>query len=296
MDSSILQWNWRGETIRLGAQASGSGPKLLLLPALSSISTRHEMRALQERLARDYSCLSVDWPGFGDGSRPPLDWRPEAYSAFLAHLLSVVVPQPHAVIAAGHAATYALAQAANAPQTIARLVLIAPTWRGPLPTMLGGQRRWFERLCRLVDLPGLGPLIYRLNVNRLVVRYMAAGHVYAEPAFLAGERMREKLAVTRAPGARFASVRFVTGRLDPLASREEFLALARRAAAPILVVYGAETPPKSRAEMEALAGVPGVRSAVLPRGKLALHEEFPDATAAAIAPFLREAPAAAAPH
>jgi pimeloyl-ACP methyl ester carboxylesterase len=130
----------------------------------------------------------------------------------------------------------------------------------------------------------------------VVVRYMAAGHVYAEPAFLAGERLREKLAVTRAPGARFASVRFVTGRLDPLASREEFLALARRAAAPILVVYGAETPPRSRAEMAALAGVPGIRSVVLPRGKLAVHEEFPDATAAAIAPFLREAPPSPALH
>jgi pimeloyl-ACP methyl ester carboxylesterase len=296
MDTSILQWNWRGESIHLGARSMGTGPKLLLLPALSSISTRHEMRPLQERLARDYACLSVDWPGFGDGARPRLDWTPEAYSAFLAFLLTAVMPQPHAVVAAGHAAGYALAQAANAPRSIARLVLIAPTWRGPLPTMAGGHRPLFDRLCRLVDLPALGPLIYRLNVNRVVVRYMAAGHVYAEPAFLAGERLREKLAVTRAPGARFASVRFVTGRLDPLASREEFLALARRAAAPILVVYGAETPPRSRAEMAALAGVPGIRSVVLPRGKLAVHEEFPDATAAAIAPFLREAPPSPALH
>jgi pimeloyl-ACP methyl ester carboxylesterase len=94
--------------------------------------------------------------------------------------------------------------------------------------------------------------------------------------------------VVRAPGARFASVRFVTGRLDPLASRDAFLDLARRASAPILLVYGAETPPKSRAEMEALAAVPGIRTARLPQGKLAVHEEFPDATFGAIAPFLAE--------
>ena len=104
--------------------------------------------------------------------------------------------------------------------------------------------------------------------------------------------MRQKLNVVRAPGARFASVRFVTGRLDPLASREAFLDLARRAAAPILVVYGAETPPKSRAEMEALAAVPGIRTARLPQGKLAVHEEFPDATINAIEPFLAEESAA----
>jgi pimeloyl-ACP methyl ester carboxylesterase len=289
----MLQWSWRGETIRLGTQASGAGPRLLLLPALSSISTRHEMRPLQERLAPHYSTLSVDWPGFGDGARPQVEWTPEAYSAFLSFLLGEVTPQPHAVVAAGHAASYALKHATDAPQ--AKLVLLAPTWRGPLPTVMGGDRPWFDRLCRLVDLPALGPLIYRLNVNRFVVRRMAAGHVYSDPAsFLSEARLREKLAVTRAGGARFASVRFVTGRLDPLASREAFLDLARRTAAPILLVYGAETPPRSRAEMEALAAVPGVRSVCLPRGKLAVHEEFPDAAAEAIVAFLRAAPPAAA--
>ncbi|HYY36555.1 MAG TPA: alpha/beta hydrolase, partial [Xanthobacteraceae bacterium] len=283
-----LEWNWRGETLRLGADASGSGPKVLLLPALSSISSRREMHPLQERLAPRCSTLAVDWPGFGDAARPQMDWTPDAYTAFVAFLLNSVVEQPHAIIAAGHAATYVLKHMADASPPTPQLVLIAPTWRGPLPTMLGGHRPFFDRLCRLVDRPGIGPLIYRLNVNRLAVRYMGAGHVYADPAFLAGERLREKLAVVRAPGARFASVRFVTGRLDPLASRATFLDLARRAAAPVLLIYGAETPPKSRAEMEALAAVPGVRTVRLPKGKLSVHEEFPDATMQAIAPFLTE--------
>jgi hypothetical protein len=63
---------------------------------------------------------------------------------------------------------------------------------------------------------------------------MTAGHVYTVPRWLHGERFREKLAVTRAQGARFASVRFVTGRLDPLATRAEFLDLARRSSIPML--------------------------------------------------------------
>ena len=286
MASSTLEWNWRGKAIRLGADASGDGPKVLLLPALSSISTRREMRPLQERLAARYSTLAVDWPGFGEAPRPQVDWTPDAYAAFLAFVLSSVMPHPHAIIAAGHAATYVLKHAASASELTARLVLVAPTWRGPLPTMAGGHRPFFDRLCRLVDVPALGPLVYRLNVNRLVVRYMGAGHVYSDPAFLNEERLRQKLAVVRAPGARFASVRFVTGRLDPLASREAFLDVAHRAGAPIQLVYGADTPPKSRAEMEALAALPDVRTARLPRGKLAVHEEFPDATFEAVRPFL----------
>jgi pimeloyl-ACP methyl ester carboxylesterase len=281
-----IAWEWAGETVRLGLDRRGQGPSVLLLPALSSISTRRELRPLQERLAARYATLCVDWPGFGDRERPPVDWTPDVYSAFLLFLLTSVVPQPCAVIAAGHAATYALKHVAEAPQGVSRLVMIAPTWRGPLPTMMGGHRPWFDRLCRLVDLPGLGPVIYRLNVNLLTVRYLGAGHVFADPAFLDGERLREKFAVVRPRGARFASVRFVTGRLDPLDSRDEFLDLARRTPVPILLIYGAETPPKSRAEMEALASLPGIRSVRLPRGKLAVHEEFPDAVIEAIDPFL----------
>ena len=53
-------------------------------------------------------------------------------------------------------------------------------------------------------------------------------HVYSDATWLHGERLREELAVTRPPGARFASVDFVTGKLDPVATRTEFLDLARR--------------------------------------------------------------------
>jgi len=288
MQTEQIAWRWRGEMIRIGIDWLGSGPSVLLLPALSSISTRREMRPLQERLSAHYRLAAVDWPGFGDQSRPALDWNPEAYSAFLSFVLTSVIPHPHAMIAAGHAAAYALKHVAEDASTTGRLVLIAPTWRGPLPTMMGGHRPFFDRLCRMVDLPGIGPLIYRLNVNQPVVRYMGAGHVYVDRGFLTGERLREKLAVIRASGARFASVRFVTGRLDPLRSRDELLDLARRAAVPILLVYGAETPPRSRAEMEALAALPTVSSVRLPRGKLAVHEEFPDAVIEAVAPFLAE--------
>jgi pimeloyl-ACP methyl ester carboxylesterase len=293
MATQSLQWNWRGHPISLGADAMGADPQVLLLPALSSISTRHEMRPLQERLAGRYATIRVDWPGFGDQPRPRVDWTPQAYTEFLGFLLARVIAHPCVVIAAGHGATYALMRSLQqAPQLISRLVMIAPTWRGPLPTMLGGRPGVLARICDAVDLPGLGPVLYRLNVNRLVVRMMSAGHVYADVRFLTPERLREKLAVVHAPGARSASVRFVTGGLDPVESREAFLDLARQATVPILLIHGAATPPKSQAEIEAFAAQPGIRRVRLPLGKLAVHEEFPDAVVEAIAPFLAAAPQA----
>jgi pimeloyl-ACP methyl ester carboxylesterase len=68
-------------------------------------------------------------------------------------------------------------------------------------------------------------------------------------------------------------------------SRSEFLALAERSAVPILLVYGAETPARSRAEMDALATLPIVRTELLKRGKLSIHEEFPDDVASVIRRF-----------
>jgi pimeloyl-ACP methyl ester carboxylesterase len=283
-----ISWRWGDVTIDLGLSVRGEGPTIVMLPALSSISTRREMAPLQQRLASRYRTVAVDWPGFGDLPRSPVDWTPPAYAAYLAFVLSTVTPKPHAVVAAGHAAGYALDHGCDHPGAFKRLVLLAPTWRGPLPTMMKGRRPFFDRVRRLFDVPVLGSLLYRLNVNRVVVRYMAAGHVYVDPAWLGRERLQHKLAVTRAGGARYASVRFVTGALDPLASGEEFLDRARRIGIPMLVVYGEQTPRGSRAEIEALAAVPGVTSVLLPLGKLSFYEEFPYAAAAAILLFLAE--------
>jgi pimeloyl-ACP methyl ester carboxylesterase len=293
-----FSWSWQGQEIALGLDEAGAGAVVLLLPALSSISTRAEMRPLLGRLARHFRVVAVDWPGFGARPRPAMHWTPDALSAYLEHVLQAVVGVPpvsatHAapaprVVAAGHAATYVLYHAARHPGAVDRIALVAPTWRGPLPTMAGGERPLFAKIRRAVDAPVIGPLLYRLNVNPFVVRKMVAGHVYSDPAFLTAARMAEKRQVVAAPGARVAAAAFVTGALDRVARRDDFLALAGRAALPLLLVYGADTPPRSRAEMEALAALPGVRTERLPRGKLSVHEEFPDDVYGAINPFLAQ--------
>jgi len=154
--------------------------------------------------------------------------------------------------------------------------------------MAGGQRPFFQTIRRSVETPGLGPLLYRLNVNPFVARNMVAGHVYSDASWLTHERLAEKRRVIDAPGARFASAAFVTGALDRVASRTEFLALLAHAANQTLIVYGAETPARSRAEIEVLAALPGVQTVRLGRGKLSIHEEFPDEVGAVIKPFLSQ--------
>jgi hypothetical protein len=119
MQTEKLTRQCDGMSIELAADWSGQGP-LLLLPALSSISTRREMHPLQGRLSANYQAVSIDWPGFGDRPRARHDRRPEIYSDFLSYLTSTVLPPVHAVIAAGHAATFALLHACAHPGSFKR--------------------------------------------------------------------------------------------------------------------------------------------------------------------------------
>ena len=131
-----------------GMTRHGQGASVLMLPTLSSISTRMEMWPLQERLGPWFTTLAIDWAGFGDRPRPPLRWSPEIYRSFLAYLLTEVAPRPFATIAAGHAAPYCLNAAAMRRGSTGRLCLIAPIWRGPLPTMMGRKHPMFVKICR----------------------------------------------------------------------------------------------------------------------------------------------------
>jgi hypothetical protein len=152
--------------------------------------------------------------------------------------------------------------------------------------MMPGRRSVGAWITRASDLPLLGSVLYRLNVNIPAVRIMARGHVYSDPGWLTGAKLHQKMAVISAPGARYASIRFVTGMLDLISDRTSFIEMAKGVKDPILVLYGAETPWRSKAEMEALASLPHIESAELPLGKLAVHEEFPDAVVEKLMPVL----------
>lgn len=276
-----IEWLADGKPVQIGLKRAGSGPELLLLPALSSISTRNEMLPLQERLAPHYATVSIDWPGFGDLPRPKVNWRPELYREFLRFVLGNIT-HPKVTVAAGHATGYALAQAADDSDSTGSLVVLSPTWRGPLPTMTGKRMALFRGLAKTVDLPVAGSAFYRLNVNGPVIGMMARGHVYADPAWLSGSTMAAKRAVTEASGARYASFRFVAGELDPFQTRDAWLNAARRVPGNIALLYAEGTPRKSKAEMVALASLNNVTNTILPRGKLSFYEEYPDDTAKAV--------------
>ncbi|WP_017655620.1 alpha/beta fold hydrolase [Fortiea contorta] len=277
-------WNWQTQQLRLVYEILGQGAPLLLLPAFSSVSTRGEMGELAKLLAPHFQVVAVDWPGFGESDRPSLDYSPALYQQFLADFIKSVFNQAIVVLAAGHAAGYVLQLAQQQPTTFSKIVLVAPTWRGPLPTM-GASEQIAGMVRNLVRSPIIGPILYQLNTTPSFLSFMYRRHVYADAAKVTPAFIDEKWQTTQQLGARFGSAAFVTGNIDTIHQQSEFLELGRSLTVPLLVLIGKSSPPKSRSEMDALAALPGVKSTLIP-GSLGLHEEYPNLVAEAVLPFL----------
>lgn len=277
-------WNWENQPLRVIYETIGSGSPLLLLPAFSSVSTRAEVGELAKLLAKHFQVTAVDWPGFGQSSRPSLNYRPEIYQQFLEDFVTDVFSTPITVIAAGHASSYVLQLAVKQPNVFARIALLAPTWRGPLPTM-GAKPQIADMVKELVRSPIVGQALYKLNTTPSFLNWMYRRHVFTDDAKLTPSFIEKKWQTTQKPGARFASAAFVTGKLDAVHEQSDFLSLVQSLPVPLMVVIGASSPPKSRQEMDAVAALPKVRRAVIP-GSLGLHEEFPDVVFTAIQDFL----------
>lgn len=278
-------WNYQDQQFPIIYETLGQGHPVLLLPAFSTVSTRAEMAELAKLLASQFQVVVVDWLGFGQSARPTLDYRPEIYHQFLQDFVQAVFDRPIAVVAAGHAAGYVM-KLAQQMGIFSCVVLVAPTWRGPLPSM-GADRSISNAVRQGVRSPLLGQALYKLNTTPAFLSMMYRSHVYADPAKVTPEFVDRRWQSTQQPGARFAPAAFVTGALDPTQTREEFLAWFQPLPMPILVAIAKQAPPKSKAEMTALGDIPGVEMCILP-GSLGLHEENPDSLAAVVLPFLHK--------
>lgn len=243
------------------------------------------MRGLADRLASEFQVIALDWLGFGDSARPAIAYQPDVYHQLLQAFVRDVCDRPLAVIAAGHAAGYVL-QAGAIDVPWSRMVLVAPTWRGPLPTMMGKQQPWFTTIRQTVGTPVLGQTLYKLNTLPSFLRFMYRQHVYTNAVTLTPDFTEQKYQITQQPGARFAPAAFVTGGLDPAATREDFLKSLQTLGIPLMVVIGEQSPLSSKAEMEFLAALPNVWSERLP-SSLGLHEEYAAEVAELVLPFLR---------
>ena len=272
-----LQVNLNGRKVRVTLERRGpeNGDLWLLLPALSTVSSRGEWQEFADAMDQRCQLVSFDWPGFGDSERLAIAYDAnvlrEALTSILQHLQRADQDKIN-VVAAGHSVPIALGLAEQCSRQWEQIVVVAPTFRGPLPTMTGRTGKSFNWVRQLVRLPVVGPLLYRLNTSRPILKLMLRRHVWVNRNLLSPQRLREQQTISRQPGARFASVAFVTGGLDAAADSQWWLAQIQRLHCPLHVVIANEAPPRSKQEMLTLADKADHVTDI--NGRLGLHEEF----------------------
>jgi pimeloyl-ACP methyl ester carboxylesterase len=169
--AQTYDWQWQGQPLTVTYETVGEGDPLLLLPAFSTVSNRAELKDLAAGLASHFRITALDWPGFGESDRLPLDYGPALYTQFLQDFVVATFETPIAIAAAGHAAGYALNLAVHQPTICSKLVLVAPTWRGPLAVM-GAPPTVRSGVKELVRTPLLGQALYGLNTHPAFLKWM----------------------------------------------------------------------------------------------------------------------------
>ena len=178
--ASEYQWYWQEQPLSIAYETVGIGEPILLLPSFSTVSSRTEMSGLAKRLKSQFQVTSIDFPGFGDSARPRLDYAPSLYRQFLADFVRDNYSSSLRIVAAGHAAGYALNLSATVPNIVSKLALVAPTWRGPLPTMARGQKPWLNGVRELIRTPIMGQFLYQLTTTPSFLEFMYRRHVYSD--------------------------------------------------------------------------------------------------------------------
>lgn len=275
-------WNYEKKSFKISFETLGKGKPILLLPSFSTVSSRSEMNTIAEFLASQYQVTVFDWLGFGESDRPKINYQPKIYQQLLTDFVKHYFSEPIIIVTAGHSAGYALKLAKNNPDLVAKIILIAPTAQGPLKVM-GVNDNIRNIVKNIVNTPILGQFLYYLNTTPAFLRFMYRRHVFVNENQLTPEFINQKRQITQQKGARFGSVAFVTGEIDPLNSREEFLSVISEVKQPIFNIIGENSPPYSLKVMEAISKLNNVQTVRL-SGTLGMAEEYGDF----IAPLIQE--------
>ncbi|KAK3130055.1 hypothetical protein QOZ80_6BG0488330 [Eleusine coracana subsp. coracana] len=310
--SKTGKWQWEFENQLVNIYYEEHEPEtaenvknILMIPTISDVSTVEEWRMVAKDIVRrkeelGYRATIVDWPGLGYSDRPSLNYNADVMESFLVQLMnSPNSPVANAdgelaIVGGGHAATIAVRAAGKGLIRPSAVAAVAPTWAGPLPIVFGrgsDMETRYGLLRGTLRAPAIGWMMYNVLVsNEKSIQSQYKSHVYANPENVTPDIIESRYELTKRKGARFVPAAFLTGLLDPVQSREEFLQLFAKLEgdAPVLIVSTLNAPKRSKAEMEALRGAKGVTKFVEVPGALLPQEEYPLAVAEELYKFLQE--------
>lgn len=201
----------------LACWTAGDGPPLVLVHSVNAAASAAEVRPLFEDRLATHTVYAPDLPGFGSSPRGPRDYSPRLMTdAVLAVLRAVRErhgPAPLPALAISLGSEFLARAASEQPGWFERLALVSPTGlngdalrRGP-----PGTTREVPGMLPLLSVPLWSQALFNGLTRPGVVRY------FLERTW-GGKSIDEAMwdyavRTAREPGARFAPLAFLSGRL-----------------------------------------------------------------------------------
>lgn len=195
----------------------GAGAPLVLLHSVNAAASAYEMRPLFEHYRGRRPVHALDLPGFGFSQRGERLYTPALYAAAIEAFIAAVTPSGARcdVVALSLASEFAGAVAARGASPIRSLALIAPTGlarkTGPLSIQPPPERDARPGIVqRVLGAPRVGQPLFDVLVSRPSIRFFL-GKSFAGP--VDAGLLEYCYRTAHQPGARFAPLTFLSGRL-----------------------------------------------------------------------------------
>ncbi|HEY7347385.1 MAG TPA: alpha/beta fold hydrolase [Ktedonobacterales bacterium] len=214
-------------------KVKGQGEPLVLAHGIHAGASAFEWRKNFDALSEHFRVYAPDLLGFGLSSRPRFHYTAQTSIQLLIDFIREAAggaERPVHVAASSLSAAHIIQAASRRPHLFERLVLIEPTGVYELnqpPTLA---QRAFHPILRA---PIVGPSIYNAVVSRPGIRFYLSQQVYLRPEAVTSDLVDYYYNSAHQPGARFATIRFITGYLN--SNIEESFA---RLIQPTLLIWG----------------------------------------------------------
>lgn len=252
----------------------GEGPPLVLIHSINAGGSAYEMRPIFEQYRGERPVYALDLPGFGFSERSDRVYSPELYAGAIREFMETQVQSQADVIALSLGSEFAARAALADPQRFGSLTLISPTGFNEQTSdnrvQSAGRSGTSDRVLRIFSFPLWSQAFYDLLVSPPSLRYFLQQSFVgpADPGLL-----DYAYSVTHQPGARFAPLYFVSGKLFTPDAWEQ---IYKQLDLPVLVIYDRDPNISFKRLPEALERPNWQSAQIVPTLGLAHFEQMPE--------------------
>jgi pimeloyl-ACP methyl ester carboxylesterase len=228
-----------GRAGRIALWSGGSGPPMLLLHSINASASAYEVRPVFERMRATHRVFAPDLPGYGASARDDRRYDVALFVAAVEDALDAIRTecgeQPVDVLALSLSSEFAARAAVTRSDRVRTLTMVTPTgldkrsdsFRAP-----AGTDREVPGVYRFVAARLWSQALFDALTCRASVRYFLR-RTWGSPDIDEG-LVEYCLLTARQPGARFAPLAFLSGRLFSKDIRDVY----ERLAIPVWVPHG----------------------------------------------------------